>query len=291
MPTELISLLPPRRLFAVVLIAVFAAEAAVMLVLPFLLPADRGTNLPAVVDACLLTAVVAPVLWRLVIRPLQQLAAARQRLVGLLLSAQEDERRRIARDLHDGLGQALTSLLVGLRAIEESSSEEKVRTQVRALRDVGAETHDEVRRLARGLRPAVLDDAGFVPALERFLAEIRMTHDVEIGLDMQCPAGRLPADVETALYRIAQEAVTNAVRHSQASRIDVTLNCTGHRIEFAIQDNGRGFDPATSEAAPFGLLSIHERAVLLGGHATIHSQPGAGSKICVSIPLAKGAPR
>lgn len=283
----------PWRVFLLVLVIVFTVEAAVMFVLPVLLPANSSFGSAALWDACLLTVILAPLLWKLAVQPLRQLAESRQRLLALALSAQETERGRIARDLHDGIGQGLTCMLVGLRAIEESSTDGQVQSQVRELRRLGGETHDEIRRLARGLRPAVLDDAGLIPALERFLEDVRSIQDVEASLELACPDdSRLPTDVETTLYRIAQEAVTNAIRHGAASRIRLIIRCRGDTVTLVVEDNGCGFDSTDKRPKDdggdefFGLSSIRERAWLVGGQATIQSSPGAGSSVTINIPLA-----
>jgi signal transduction histidine kinase len=281
----------PWQVFLLVLISVFAVEAALMLVLPRFLPEKSSFGGTALWDACLLTAILAPLLWKLVVRPLRQLVETRQRLLAMALSAQENERGRIARDLHDSIGQGLTCLLVGLRAIEESSNDSQVQSQARELRRLGGETHDEIRRLARGLRPAVLDDAGLIPALERFFDDVRSIQGTEVLLELSCPdSSRLPTDVETSLYRIAQEAVNNAVRHGAASRIRAELQCDARRVKLIVEDNGCGFDMNTEQAASdsdpsFGLSSIRERAWLVGGQATVQSSPGSGSRLTIEIPL------
>ena len=280
----------PLRLFAIVLLSVFGVEAAVMLALPHLVPPDSGVTFKAVVDACLLTILIAPLLWGLIVRPLQRSADLRRRMLALVLSAQEDERRRIARDLHDGLGQTITSLLVGLRTIEESSTDVQAKSSLRDLRLFGAGAHEEIRRLVRGLRPVVLDDVGLIPALERLLDDVRTSHPIEVDLELdEVAQTRMSADVETALYRITQEAIANAIRHGAASRIDVALRSNANRVELAIRDNGGGFSPAKvlakhSKKNPFGLLSICERARMLGGDAWIESSTNAGTHVRVQIP-------
>lgn len=281
----------PLRLFLVILAVLFTIEAIVMFTLPFIIPPESTVSLGAVIDACLLTAVLAPLLWFLIIRPLQNLAATRQRLLAQALSAQENERRRIARDLHDSLGQAITSLMVGLRVIEESSTQPEVQAQVRELRRIGSETHDDVRRLARGLRPAILDDAGLLPALERYLQELGVSHQFETSLDAECHEdSRFSENVETSLFRIVQEAATNAIRHGKAKHLRVKLRCDSNNLYVDVEDDGCGFNVASSLKAnhmnsPFGLLSIHERACLLGGEAFVSSRPGGGTHIHVKIPL------
>jgi len=300
MPTRhnaVLQRLRPGWLFLLVLSSAFCSEVIVMVVLPYVLPAQSSFGSAALVDACLLTLLLAPLLWWLVVRPLRKVADARQQLLSFAMSAQENERRRIAGELHDGLGQVLTCLLVGLRTIEELSSDEQVRNQASDLRRIGGEAHDEIRRLARGLRPAVLDDAGLVPALERFLQDVRASHKVEASLIL---AGdeppRLSSNVETTLYRIVQEGVTNAIRHGAATKIGVTVRCSPRVVEVSIEDDGSGFDPGrtlrgNADNQPFGLLSIRERAELAGGVVVIESTPGVGSRLHVRVPIADAEPR
>lgn len=280
----------PLRLYAVILIILFTIEIAVMLLLPYFIPTNEMIALGALVDAGLLTGVLAPLLWYLIIKPLQKLAATRQRLLALTLSAHEDERRRIARDLHDSLGQALTSLMIGLRTIEESTTEQPVKSQAYELRRIGSEMHDEVRRLARGLRPAVLDDLGLVTALERYVQDLAAQH-ISAKFECDCTGSALLNEhLQIAIYRIVQEATTNSVRHGKAKSIRVQLHCSEDQLHLDIADDGAGFDTAVAlnseqTKSPFGLLSIHERASLLGGEAFVSSALGLGTKIRVQIPL------
>lgn len=286
----------PLRLFVIILAMLFTIEVIVMLLLPFLMPASSAHTIGALVDACLLTSVLAPLLWFLIIKPLQRLAATRQRLLALTLSAQENERGRIARDLHDSLGQSLTSLMIGLRTIEESSTEQHVQAQARELRRIGNDTHVEVRRLARGLRPAVLDDMGLVPALERYTEDLCSSNQISATFEPDCSDSvKLPEKVQTAVYRIVQEAATNAIRHGQAKSLHIQLSYNPRQLWVDIVDDGAGFDVVSALKAdqasnPFGLLSIHERAGLLGGEAIIDSHPGQGTRVRVRIPLEPAEP-
>lgn len=279
----------PLLLFALILVLLFIIEMLVMLVLAGLHAESMNSLAVALLDACMLTLVLAPLLWFLIIRPLQRLAAARRQLLALALSVQETERGRIARDLHDSLGQALTSLTIGLRTIEESSHEEHIQNYAQELRRIGSETHEEVRRLARGLRPAVLDDLGLTPALERYLDDLRLTNHIEATFEQRGEARRFADDIETAIYRIVQEAATNAIRHGHAKALQVKLSSDARKVTIQIVDNGLGFDVDAVHADPtknpFGMLSIHERAGFLGGKATITSQPTHGTKVLVTIPL------
>ncbi len=283
----------PAKLFLAVLALIFGVEAAVMVVMPYFIPNDQKELYYAVLDACLLTSTLAPLLWWLVIVPLRVLAATRLRLLDRIMEAQEEERGRIARELHDSLGQLLTCLQVGLRAAEESTVDDLLRTRLQELRNVGSETHREIRRIASGLRPPVLDDVGLQAALERHCEDFNKTTSITATLAVDDESQtRLPGPVETACYRIVQEATTNALRHGKATLIDVVLKIEPMQLRLSIQDNGCGFDPKTRISRKgthqsIGLWSIQERVELLSGTVSLESAPGAGTTVLVTLPLSE----
>ena len=215
----------------------------------------------------------------------------RARLLKQVLSAREEEQRRIARDLHDGIGQSLTSLLLGLRAAAEVPTLEEARARLGELRGITASLLDEVRRLARDLRPSVLDDLGLAAVLERYAADY--THAHGIPLDVYAPdlaLARLPAEVETALYRITQETLTNVLKHAAAKAVSLVVRRDSSGVHLTVEDDGRGFDYNALLQAPgagkgLGLLDIRERAALLNGSVTLESRPGSGTTVHVCIPL------
>ena len=200
-----------------------------------------------------------------------------------VVEAQELERRRLARELHDQTGQELTSVLLGLKAVEDAKTEQERAAAVAAVRAQVVETLHDVRRLAVELRPKALDDFGLVAALERlrdtFSEQTGMRVDLESQLD-----GRLPSDVETALYRIVQEALTNVVKHAQAGSISIVLTGSSRAVAAVIEDDGRGFTPGGTVEG-LGLLGMGERLALLGGKLKIESNPGAGTTIVAEVPL------
>ncbi len=211
-------------------------------------------------------------------------------LVQRLISAQEEERRSLARELHDETGQALTSLLVGLRRLEPAATPETMAAIVPQLRDVAQQTLENVSRLAQGLRPSLLDDLGLVPALSRYVAEHAAIHGFTIETRIDLDGVRLPATVEVTLYRIAQEALTNIARHAAARRVELSLVREGRLVRLTVQDDGRGFgpSPAPDEASAtthLGLYGIRERAALLGGTAEVRSARGRGTTLTVTIPV------
>jgi PAS domain S-box-containing protein len=218
---------------------------------------------------------------------LKQAEAMHRLLLEHELSAQEEERRRIARELHDEAGQLLTSLLVGLRSLEDLRRLADVKAQGHRLRDIAARAIDEVGRLARGLHPTVLDDHGLGVALSRYVAEYAKTHNIVVDLKLtEVDSATLPAAVQIGLYRILQEALTNVARHSGAKMVSIRFARLATALEVAVVDNGRGFD-AKSEAASshrLGIQSMRERAAILGGTVSFLS-PGKGTKILVQVPL------
>ena len=206
---------------------------------------------------------------------------ALRRVVG----GQELERRRLARELHDETGQALTSILLGLRAVEEADGRDDVRTAVGDLRELVVATLQDVRRLAVQLRPKALDDFGLVPALERLVQTFAETSGIRVDLEAQLGEERLPAEVETTLYRIVQEALTNVVKHAEASRVSILLVRREGSATAVIEDNGRGFNPATAPTDRLGLEGMRERAELHEGRLAVETAPGAGTTLVVEVPL------
>ncbi len=228
------------------------------------------------------------------LKQMQDLRAERERLQQLLLerviAAQEEERRRIARELHDSTSQSLTSLLVGLRTLEANCSaldQEKVGE----LRQIAAQTLEEVHHLAMQLRPRALDDLGLSAALERLVFEWQSRLQIPIDLMITPGTQRLPPDIETALYRIIQEALTNVARHSSARSASILIERRQNRVIAVIEDNGNGFDPINyKNHHRIGILGMQERAKQLGGRLTIESNPGHGTSVFVEIPLDEHEP-
>jgi len=218
---------------------------------------------------------------------IRQAQATRRLLLERVLSAQEEERRRIARELHDEAGQLLTALLVGLRTMEDTRKLADVKVQGRRLRGITAQAIDEVDRLARGLHPAVLDDHGLSFALSRYVTEYRKTHKIDVDLTLdELDSRNLSSAVQTALYRILQEALTNVARHSGAKAVSIRFARSATALQVAVIDDGRGFDPkgVAISSHRLGIQSMRERAAMLGGTVTFTS-PGKGTRILVQVPL------
>jgi signal transduction histidine kinase len=243
------------------------------------------------IDASILTFVIAPVIWWVVVKPLQRLSNSRRELLHALFGAHELERMRIARDLHDEIGQQLTALLVGLGTIEAAHDLPTAQMLAHELRQVGATAHEEVRRLASGLRPGVLEELGLIAAVERLCEDFEETHTIPVRLETSATLnGALELSVQTSLYRILQESLTNVARHAQACSVEVRLTRVGDVITLSIADNGRGLqeDPEGASLLAkncLGLNSIRERAEMLSGDCIIRSVVSGGTLIQVTIPL------
>ncbi len=202
-----------------------------------------------------------------------------------VVDAQELERRRLARELHDETGQALTSILLGLKSVEDAAGDEERQWAARELRELVVTTLQDVRRLAVELRPKALDDFGLMPALERLAETFAEQMGVETDVSASLGEDRLPHEIETALYRIVQEALTNVVKHARASRVSISLVRKPGSVTAVIEDDGVGFEPADTRDGGIGLVGMRERVGLLDGRMEIESAPNAGTTIVTEVPL------
>jgi PAS domain S-box-containing protein len=213
-------------------------------------------------------------------------------LLNDVLTAQEAERRRIARELHDDTAQTLASLLVGLRAVEESQDLGQALGAAVTLRELVSAALEGVQRMARGLRPSVLDDLGLEDALDRLGVEVSRAQGFVVDVHSTGPRlPRLPEPLEIALYRMAQEALTNAAKHAAPKAVSILIHRNPTEVRLVIEDDGKGFDASEALAqGRLGLVGMHERAHLVGGSMTLESSQGNGTTICISVPLAPGKP-
>ncbi len=212
----------------------------------------------------------------------------RRQLLERVIAAQEEERRRISRELHDSTSQSLTSLMVGLRTLENACDSPDVHCQTQELRQITGQVLEDVHNLAVQLRPAVLDDLGLPAALERLAQEWQKRHQIRADVMVHLGGERLPESIETALYRIVQEALTNVARHAQARSVSVLVERRSQDVVAVIEDDGSGFDVNQTHAdGHLGLAGIRERAELLGGSLIIESNPGHGASLYIQLPLAQ----
>lgn len=216
---------------------------------------------------------------------------ARSDWLRALINAQEDERRRMARELHDEMGQHLTGLMLGLQTLHASKSS-GVEGAIMRLQDIVADIDVGVRRLARDLRPAVLDDLGLVATLATHVDEWSRQTGIAADFSSRNCDRRLAPSIETSLYRIVQEALTNVARHAQARHASVVVECRADEVVVIVEDDGRGMEPEAIDGGRvghFGLTGIRERATLLGGRTVIESSTG-GTSVFVSLPSAMSSP-
>lgn len=218
-----------------------------------------------------------------------------QRLARSVYRVQEDERRRLARELHDGLGQNLTALKHQLALLAETLGPDRpeLRAQIEAGIGLCAQSLADTRQLSRLLRPQVLDDLGLAAALQWLARTLGANAGLSIRVEADAPPG-LDGELQTLLFRIAQEALTNALKHAQASRVEITLRNRAGWITLGVEDDGRGFDVAAAQAAASagngsGLGGMRDRVALHGGRLLLDSRPGGGTRLQAAVPLADDA--
>jgi two-component system, NarL family, sensor histidine kinase UhpB len=208
-----------------------------------------------------------------------------------ILNAMEEERKRIARELHDETSQVLTSLLISLAILEESITTDVARSRIADTRKLAHQTLRAIRNLSIDLRPSALDDLGLLPALRWYVKEYQQKFAISVDLQVTGFKERLTAEMETALYRIVQESLTNVARHAQAQNVSVDMKENTNVVFVTISDNGIGFDadqlqktPGPGQEHGWGLVGMRERARLLDGSLTIASHLGKGATVHVQIP-------
>ncbi|MGE5250130.1 MAG: histidine kinase [Bacteroidota bacterium] len=208
--------------------------------------------------------------------------------IGAITSAQEEERLRLARELHDETIQALIALKQRVQLAQRSVKDQASRRTLQELEQLSEETIEGLRRMTRALRPIYLEDLGLVTALEMLVRETMQNQDLDAEFRVQGEERRLPREVELALYRIAQEGLSNVVRHSHGQRATLELDFKGREVLLELKDDGVGFQMPRSptDFAPnghFGLLGIRERADLIGGRLEVQSAPGQGTRLSIRI--------
>lgn len=229
-------------------------------------------------------------------RAMDELGAARERLRGLsrrLLEVQEAERRSLARELHDDIGQALTALKLNLEALARARDGTHLAERVAEALDTVRHTIERVRQLSLNLRPLQLDDLGLAAALRSHLDRQAGLARLAPHIEIEVGPAKIAAEVETACFRVAQEAINNIVRHAAAGSIWLRLFVSGERLALSVRDDGRGFDVAAAQrraaaGESLGVVSMEERVALVGGSLQIHSAPGQGTVVVASFPLGQG---
>jgi len=225
-------------------------------------------------------------------RLLEQVGSANQSLQNLsryLVNIQEQERRSLARELHDEIGQALTAVKMSLENLVKLPAADN-QLHLQESIQIVSQTLQQVRNMSLNLRPALLDELGLSATLRWYVDRLAQWNNVDAQFQASLTQERISPEIETTLFRVAQEALTNAIRHAEANRVAVVLIQTDEHITLQIRDNGRGFfvEKAIQNAvrgASLGLLSMQERLHLVGGELNIHSTPGLGTEIAAKVPL------
>lgn len=223
---------------------------------------------------------------------IDSMETARKRAAASVIKAQEEERRRIARELHDETSQSLTGLIIGIKMVEETVPDSLVdlRERLLSIKDLAHQTLNEVHTMAVRLRPSILDDLGLAAALRSYGKEFSENTGIQVDMQLLALAERLSSELETVMYRVVQEALTNVARHSEASNCKVTLRRRENCVQGIIEDNGRGFDPnramtSDEKGRGLGLHGMKERIELVGGNLEFESHPGKGTSIFIEVPL------
>ena len=251
-------------------------------------PADQVQGLETGADAYLVEPIEPEVLLATV-RAMLRAQQAEQALA--LITAQEEERRRVARELHDDIGQRLAALLIEIEMVQKTHSVNgdlggSLKSMTLQLQSLS----DDLGSMSHRLHPTVLEDLGIESALRELVAEFRRIHSMEVSLECGRLADTLPVAVSTALYRIAQEALRNAAKHANGAPVSLTLTETEGRVRLLIEDSGPGFQfDAPRRDGALGLISMRERARLAGGKLLVRTRPQSGTSIEVSVPFAGGA--
>ena len=210
-----------------------------------------------------------------------------QRLAARGRNAQEEERLRIARELHDDTAQRLAALLLQLRGVEKEVGEGPLSEQIDAIRSELVETLEDLRRIARGLRPPALGELGLSAAVRAHARELEERFSGSIHVQVEGELPELGSDSELAAYRIIQEALTNVVRHSGASWVEVRMKGEADALRIVVEDDGSGFDPSDvldRREDSVGLIGMHERAAYVGGRVDVNGRPGRGTRVTVKLP-------
>ncbi len=218
--------------------------------------------------------------------------ARMRRLASLVITAQDEERSRIARELHDSTAQSLTAIVLQLSAAARDAQTPELSARLSDVKEMAGLALEEVRTLSHRVHPRVLDDLGLVPAVRWLARQARESADVDITVDALGETDHIPAQVASVLYRVAQEALTNAVRHASPNNIAITVRADANTATLEVADDGRGFDIAEAEARRpgMGLFSMRERVSLVDGRLDLSSSPGSGTRVVATIPLTTGTP-
>lgn len=274
-------------MFLLMMAMIFVVEAGVMLVLPLFATLTSHPVVLLLIDAGLLVAVLCPGLWLLIVRPVRGLAHERGELLREQTSIAERERTRLARELHDELGQVQTAILLTAKAAADSGDFLVMRERVKTVHELASSAIESTRRLARGLSPEVLGQFGLGTAISRLTEDCRASGTIQIEHHDSLGGVRFDPDLELCVYRVIQEATVNALKHAEAQRIKVSVSLADGGLTFEVSDDGRGFEPwpeRNPEGPGMGLRSMRERVELLGGTLVVEPCRGGGTRVLGRLP-------
>jgi len=277
----------PWVLAGVVIATAFVIELIIMLL--GVLPGSFSTRamVLALLDATALSVVLVPVLWLLLVRPVRRLAEERGRLLDQLIESRDLERARLAAELHDQLGQELTAVLLGLGLIRDASTVERSRGLAEETLGVVTRSMATVRRISRGLAPPTLADFGLAPAIEQLVNALPTHNGLDIVLAIDPALPRLSSQTETAVFRVAQESLTNILRHAGASKATLTLKMDRDRLRLTVEDDGVGVGSGLSDLTgrdTMGVRGMRQRVESLGGVFQVRSGSSGGTVVHAVLP-------
>ncbi len=217
-------------------------------------------------------------------------SAQQQQLLGIqIIQAQEEERKRVARDIHDGPAQSMANVTLRSEIVERMLNQNRIdeaKVELRLLKELTRASLVDVRKIIFDLRPMALDDLGLVPTLRKYLEEYHKRHGIHVKLTLLSPERRLQNSIEVAVFRLIQESLNNTAKHAQAKHVEVRLEFKPNEVHSIVTDDGVGFDQSTKAERPqFGIMGMKERVKLLQGKMIIHSKPGKGTSVLFHIPL------
>jgi two-component system sensor histidine kinase DegS len=216
-----------------------------------------------------------------------------KQVVAQVIQAQEDERLRVSRQMHDGPAQTMTNLVLRAEICERLLDMDvtRAKTELSGLKSVVNTTLQDTRRFIFDLRPMILDDLGLEPTLRRYMQQFNEKHKIEAGVTISGLNGRLPGQLEVAIFRIVQEAVTNVAKHAHANKVQVTIEANEDILGVTVEDDGAGFsmdEAKVRDPKKLGLTTMRQRAEMFGGQVVVDSTPGRGTRIMTSLPVEIG---
>ena len=277
----------PWVLAGLVLATVFIIEVGIMLWVAAPDAFSSSAVYMALIDATVLSVVLVPVLWLMLVRPIARLADQRGDLLTRLIEAQDQERARLAHEMHDQIGQELTAVQLGLRAVRQACRGEAAEQLAEQTSQVASQCMATLRRISHGLAPAGLADFGIAPAIEQLIATLQVGDELRIAVAIDPDLPRMSRQTETAAFRLVQESLTNVLRHAQASESHVAITMEAGWLRLSVRDNGVGVGTrhrGDKALETMGIRGMRERAESLGGTLQVEPAAGGGTLVIARLP-------